>query len=36
MGIETIKKFIAWCKDHGKNPSHVESLDEYNLCLRKS
>ncbi len=29
MGIETIKTFIEWCKDEGKNPSHVTSILAY-------
>ena len=34
MGIESIKKFVNWCKDKGKNPSHISSFDEYALCKK--
>lgn len=32
MGIDSIKKFIDWCRKEGKNPSHIKSFDEYALC----
>lgn len=34
MGIDTIKKFIDWCKDKGKNPSHISSICEYAVCKK--